>query len=146
MTREEAIKALIKERKTALHENKQAFDMAIEALKNQPRFIIHSDGTIEQIIEICEDCISREAVLDAINKYIEKSQSRGTIDDFISFEELVVKDLPSIQPKPKTDVLDKIRAEIHATAELHEDGDYYLRDEWIDEIFDDYKAESEDKE
>ena len=38
-------------------------------------------------------------------------------------------------------VLDKIRAEIHATAELHEDGDYYLRDKWIDEIFDKYKAE-----
>lgn len=42
-------------------------------------------------------------------------------------------------------VLDKIRAEIHANAEMHEDGDYYLRDEWIDEIFDKYKAESEDK-
>ena len=40
-----------------------------------------------------------------------------------------------------TCVLDKIRAEIHATAELHEDGDYYLRDKWIDEIFDKYKAE-----
>ena len=43
-------------------------------------------------------------------------------------------------------VLDEIRAEIHATAELHEDGDYYLRDEWIDKIIDKYKAESEDKE
>lgn len=39
--------------------------------------------------------------------------------------------------------LDKIRAEIHATAEMHEDGDYYLRDEWIDEIFDKYKSETE---
>ena len=28
-------------------------------------------------------------------------------------------------------ILDKIRAELHATAEMHEDGDYYLRDEWI---------------
>ena len=27
------------------------------------------------------------------------------------------------------------------TAEMHEDGDYYLRDEWIDEIFDKYKQE-----
>ena len=43
----------------------------------------------------------------------------------------------------KASVLDKIRAEIHATAEMHEDGDYYLRDEWIDEIIDKYKAESE---
>lgn len=41
-------------------------------------------------------------------------------------------------------MLDKIRAELHATAEMHDDGDYYLRDEWIDEILDKYKAESED--
>lgn len=34
--------------------------------------------------------------------------------------------------------LDKIRAEIHATAEMHDDGNYYLRDRWIDEIFDKY--------
>jgi hypothetical protein len=39
------------------------------------------------------------------------------------------------------EVLDKIRAEMHATAEKHEDGVYYLRDEWIDEIIDKYKAE-----
>ena len=44
----------------------------------------------------------------------------------------------------KNKVLDKIRAELHATAEMHEDGDYYLRDEWIDEYFDKYKAESEE--
>ena len=42
--------------------------------------------------------------------------------------------------KEQESVLDKIRAEIHATAEMHEDGNYYLRDEWIDEIFDNYKA------
>lgn len=39
------------------------------------------------------------------------------------------------------DVLNKIRAELHATAEMHIDGGYYLRDEWIDEIFDKYRAE-----
>ena len=44
------------------------------------------------------------------------------------------------------DVLDKIKAELHATAEMHDDGDYYLRDEWIDEYFDAYKAERSDKE
>lgn len=46
--------------------------------------------------------------------------------------------------KEQEPILDKIRAEIHATAEMHEDGNYYLRDEWIDEIFDNYKAESEE--
>ena len=39
------------------------------------------------------------------------------------------------------DTLDKIRAELHATAEYHDDGDYYLRDDCIDYIFDKYKAE-----
>ena len=42
--------------------------------------------------------------------------------------------------------LDKIRAELHATAEMHEDGDYYLREEWIDEIIDKYKAEVDPQE
>ena len=42
------------------------------------------------------------------------------------------------------EVLDEIRAELHETAEMHEDGDYYLREEWIDEIIDDYKKESEE--
>ena len=40
--------------------------------------------------------------------------------------------------------LDKIRTELHATAEMHEDENYYLREEWIDEIIDKYKAESEE--
>ena len=51
---------------------------------------------------------------------------------------------PTIQAIP-IDVLDKIRAELHATAEMHEDGDYYLREKWIDEIIDKYRAESDDE-
>lgn len=39
--------------------------------------------------------INRQAVLDGIDKYIEKAQSTGTKDDFISFAELGVKALPS---------------------------------------------------
>lgn len=50
------------------------------------------------------------------------------------------------EQKPNTDILDKIRAELHTTAEMHEDGDYYIRDEWIDEYFDKYKVESEGEE
>lgn len=56
----------------------------------------------------------------------------------ISFDE--VQNAPTIKALP-IDVLDKIRAELHATAELHDDGDYYLRDEWVDEIFDKYRGE-----
>ena len=44
----------------------------------------------------------------------------------------------------KSDVLEKIRAEMHATAEMHEDGVYYLRDEWVDEIIDKYAEGSEE--
>lgn len=62
--------------------------------------------------------------------------------------EMGVKESSSEKPNKwiGVEVLDKIRDEIHATAEMHEDGDYYLRDEWIDEIIDKYKAESEAEE
>jgi hypothetical protein len=39
--------------------------------------------------------------------------------------------------------LDKIRTEMHATVEMHEDGYYYLHEEWIDEIIDKYKESEE---
>lgn len=58
-----------------------------------------------------EDCISREAVLDEIDKYIKKAQSTGTVDDFISFKELVVKQLPSVTPQPKRGKWEVIRKE-----------------------------------
>ncbi len=35
-------------------EIRQALEMAIKALENKPRFILHSDGKIEQIIEPCD--------------------------------------------------------------------------------------------
>ena len=54
----------------------------------------------------------------------------------------VIRDaVAEIEQEP---VLDKIRTELHATAELHEDGGYCIRDEWIDEYFDKYKTESEE--
>ena len=86
-----------------------------------------------------EDAISRDAAIDACNQSINMFEATDRI-----------KDLPSVTPKQRTGesevntALDKIRTELHATAEMYEDGDYYLRDEWIDEIFDKYEAESED--
>lgn len=68
-----------------IHEGIEALDMAIKALEQQP----------------CDDCISREVVIDGLDKYIEKAQSTGTKDDFISFQELVVKQLPSVTPKAR---------------------------------------------
>lgn len=46
-----------------------------------------------------DDCISLAEVRKAINRYIEKAQSSGVVDAFISFEELAIKALPSVYPK-----------------------------------------------
>lgn len=67
-----------------------ACEMAIEALEQEP----------------CEDCVSRQVVMEYIkNCTIDLGYENGTnmvLD--------VISNMPSIQPK--TDVLDKIRAEI----------------------------------
>ena len=39
--------------------------------------------------------------------------------------------------------LEKLKEELHATAEMHDDGCYYLRDEWIDEYFEKYMRKKE---
>ena len=88
-----------------------------------------------------EDCISRKAVLDALNKWDWQelylpAHFKGMIDD-----------LPSIQPKPKTDVLDKIRAEIADLDDADYDYEgYYKAVTDALKIIDKYTAESEDKE
>lgn len=63
-------------------------------MKDQPRFIIHSDGTIEQIIEPCEDCISRADVRRILNHEVQ-------ILNVNTWKALYEKidDLPSVQPK-----------------------------------------------
>lgn len=38
------------------------------------------------------------------------------------------------------EVLEDIRSELHKTAEKHEDGGWYLRDKWVDEIIDKHMA------
>lgn len=44
------------------------------------------------------------------------------------------------------DVLDKIRADLHYNSEMHEDGNWYLMDKWVDEILDKYKAKDGEEE
>lgn len=105
----------------------------------------------------CEDAISRQAVLDGIDTYINKAQSIGTQDDFYSFAELVVKELPPVTPqepfmnKPcvahqvchedKVKVLDEISAEIEEAQTY--DGIYIDR-AYVLQIIDKYKTESEE--
>lgn len=97
MTREIILKAL----KNILAEITES-ENAVCYLNSEDSEVIES--TIKELEqEPCGDCISRRAVLVGINRYIEKAQSTGTQDDFISFAELVVKELPPVNPQePKT--------------------------------------------
>lgn len=108
----------------------EAFDMAISSLEQKH----------------CNDAISRRMVLDAtVNKnsiWNNITNAKGE-----NLEKIILQ-LPSVNQLNKwigAEVLDRIRNEMHATAEKHEDGVYYLRDEWVDEIIDKY-AEGSDKE
>ena len=76
-------------------------------------------------------------------KEIVEQQLEGLINNplvilderYIEAERMAIKALS----EQKTEAFDKMRSELHATAEMHEDGYYYLRDEWIDEIIDKYR-------
>ena len=91
--------------------------------------------------EPCEDCISRQAVLDitGVSDWFESSDS---YNDFV----IAVCELPPVTPKPKTDTLEKIRAEIEHLEEgitsYHNDRPWVFKDEVL-QIIDKYKAESE---
>lgn len=60
-----------------------------------------SYNSVNTELKSCNDCISRQEIIDEIDRYIEKAQSTGTKDDFISFEELIVKQLPSVTSKAR---------------------------------------------
>ena len=78
--------------------------VALEFLEDidKPSKYQTSDGTWHTGMISCDDAISRLAVRKAINRYIEKAQSSGVVDAFISFEELVIKALPTVYPKKET--------------------------------------------
>jgi hypothetical protein len=81
------------------------------------------------------DRMTREELRD----YVDEQRSLDNIPYHVY--SALIDGIDTLEQEP---ILDKIRAELHATAEFHDDGDCYLRDEWIDEIFDKYKAESKD--
>lgn len=91
------------------------------------------------------DYISRQAVLEESNKYIEKAQSTGTKDDFISFQELIIKQLPSVTPQAEANILDKIKTEIERRCCITVgEGEPAITLYDVFQIIDKYK-ESEDK-
>lgn len=93
MTIEDCILALTKERKTALHENKQAFDMAIKALEQEP------------ILDMIRARIDKPIIRD------EYSQRQN---DYCDGYEFVCNQI--------REIIDKYKAEIKAESEEQADG------------------------
>ena len=110
-----------------------------------------------------EDCISRAEAIDALGYNISITSDEGLDEYRTVLKEMLgkiydtqkaqIEALPSIQPKSKTDVLDKIRAEIEQKksdilSDTLSDMDCGIITglEWAIEFIDKYKAESEEKE
>jgi len=140
MTREEFDEIL--EQTNAVICNREWYERAIKALEQEP----------------CEDCISRKAIIETLNNMDRYIADELTLCDsnnkFPQNEVFIVDDvyekieeLPSVTPKPKTDVLDKIKAEIEEQVleSLSDGGDDWFAAEKVNEcleIIDKYKAES----
>lgn len=129
MTRKEAKKLLYKYTlldETYPKDDIEAFEVAIKALEQEP----------------CEDCISRQAVLDINESH--HGQMPNHINHRIWQE---VKDLPSVQPKAeqetKTDIIDKIYVDIQRLRGCSCTCSDGIIDD-IEDILDKYIAESEE--
>ena len=93
----------------------------------------------------CEDCISRTELLsriDAERKHLLDLKMDGAEHIIVHHARRIIEEMPSVTPK--TDVLDKIRAEIELHRRKTEGIDPYdLVGDCLD-IIDRYKKESED--
>lgn len=94
-------------------EQKQALDMAIKALEQQP----------------CEDAISREALMQKLNAW----DSR--VHGIPNYAWKVIRELPSVTPeRPNPDVVEKMKKAIDEMTEIHSDGEFYIKNvdaKWI---------------
>lgn len=105
-----------------------------------------------------EDYISRKALLEEIENGIKAGNYEEGYEEYPHINNMndiieCIKYADSIQPKPKTDVLDKIRAEIEQKksdilSDTLSDMDCGIITglEWAIEFIDKYKAESEPQE
>lgn len=142
MSNETAIKALSQQ--TEYHGTEDMDGLYYCPICQQTTTVV-KDGKCPKCGATMDELSTRAQTEDAISRQAAINIASGFCHPANVADELAK--LPPVNPQePKTDVLDKIRAELHATAEMHEDGDYYLREEWIDEIIDRYKAEVEPQE
>lgn len=84
-------------------EIRQALDVAIQTLKNQPRFILHSDGKIEQIIEPCDDVLDkiRDEICDIDDEIVLNPDSFYERKVYVRFSKVI-------------DIIDKYKTESEA--------------------------------
>ena len=114
---------------------------------------------LDELTEPCGDCISRQALLEEIENGIKAGNYEEGYEEYPHINDMddileCIKYADSVQPKPKTDVLDKIRSEIamyEADCRLQGGTDECEKCNSnvfgsIYRIIDKYKAESEDKE
>lgn len=96
--------------------------------------------------ELCEDCISRQAVIIALGEWIVSGEYQYTnATDYLVKR---IKALPPVTPQPKTDVLDKIIAEIVSDKKkwwYGVDNDCFMKLSDVLKIINKYKVKSEDK-
>ena len=125
MTREEAI-AKLKNFADHCYPNEE-FLMAIKALSAEP----------------CEDCISRQAVLDTLDTTDKFMDEERTVETYKALLKECYETLSPVTPK-QSDVFDKIRAEIEQTAdeEQKHDEKWAIGLRYAVKIIDKYKAEN----
>ena len=83
---------------------------------------------LDELTEPCGDCISRKALLEEIENGIKAGNYEEGYEEYPHINDMddiieCIKYADSVQPKPKTDVLDKIRAEIEQFAKNPDFGD-----------------------
>ena len=68
-----------------------ALDIAIQTLKKRPRFILHSDGKIEQIIEPCGDVLDkiRDEICDIDDEIVLNPDSFWERKVYVRFSEVI---------------------------------------------------------
>ena len=127
MTREKMLKVLSTEYVGDSDTIIEAKKMAIKIIQQEP----------------CEDYISRQAVL---NILFYKSDGNGEVRLSKELRDRI-KSLSPVTPKPKTDTLDKIIAEIEQTAdeEQKHDEKWAIGLRYAVKIINKYKVESEDE-
>ena len=87
---------------------------------------------MRNLAEACKDCPNRFYALDLCFNSCSSSIPR-----------VILQDYEHERNKKDSALIEQIRADLLYNVEMHEDGDWYLRKEWVDDIFDKYKAESE---